>query len=103
MDVLRRVEQEYVPAPASLLSFAAWRAGVGRAGWAAVERALAADPAYGMAQTLREILTHAVSPAMVDGWPDMDRRDFDPSARDGDGPHRRARTPRRNRPHRRVR
>jgi hypothetical protein len=103
MDVLRRVEPEYVPAPASLLSFAAWRAGVGALAWAAVERALAADPTYGMARTLREILTYAVSPAMVDGWPEMDRRDFDPSARDRDVPRGRPQARRRNRVRRRVR
>jgi hypothetical protein len=97
-DVLRRVEPAYVPAPASLLSFAAWRGGVGALAWAAVERALAQDAAYGMAQTLREILTYAVSPAMVDGWPDVDRRDFDPSVRDREAPHVRRRT----RPRRRV-
>jgi Domain of unknown function (DUF4192) len=96
-DVLRRVEAAYVPAPASLLGFAAWRAGVGALAWAAVERALAQDPAYGMAQTLKEILTYAVSPAMVDGWPDVDRRDFDPSIRGVDLPRVR------RRPRRRVR
>jgi Domain of unknown function (DUF4192) len=98
-DVLRRVEAAYVPAPASLLGFAAWRGGVGALAWAAVERALAQDPAYGMAQTLRAILTYAVSPAMVDGWPDMHRRDFDPSSPDVDLP----RVRRRTRPRRRVR
>jgi hypothetical protein len=103
MDVVRRVEPEYVPAPASLLSFAAWRAGVGALAWAAVERALAADAAYGMARTLREILTYAVSPAMVDGWPDMDRRDFDPSVRDRDVSRGRARARRRSQTRRRVR
>jgi hypothetical protein len=85
-DVVRRVEPAYVPAPAALLSFAAWRAGAGALAWAAVERSLAQDPAYGMARTLREILTYAVSPAMVDGWPDVDRRDFDPSVAH-DAPH----------------
>jgi Domain of unknown function (DUF4192) len=98
-DVLRRVEEAYVPAPASLLSFAAWRAGVGALAWAAVERALAQDASYGMAQTLREILTYAVSPAMVDGWPDVDLGDFDLSIRAGDPPRAR----RRSRPRRRVR
>jgi uncharacterized protein DUF4192 len=78
-DVLRRVEAAYVPAPASLLGFAAWRAGVGALAWAAVERALEQDEAYGMARTLREILTYAVSPAMLEGWPDVARRDVDPS------------------------
>jgi Domain of unknown function (DUF4192) len=97
-DVVRRVEPEYVPAPAALLGFAAWRAGAGALAWAAVERSLAADPAYGMAQTLREILTYAVSPAMVDGWPAVDRRDFDPSVA-RDTPHVR----RGSRPRRRVR
>ena len=86
-DVLRRVEPAYVPAPASLLCFAAWRAGHGAMAWAAVERALAQDGEYSMAQTLHEILTFAVSPAMVDGWPDVDRREFDPSAGEGTGTH----------------
>jgi hypothetical protein len=102
-DVLRRVEAAYVPAPASLLSFAAWRGGVGALAWAAVERALEQDPAYGMAQTLREILTYAVSPAMVDGWPAVDRREFDPLLRDGAAPHARPRVRRRSRTRRRVR
>jgi hypothetical protein len=101
-DVLRRVEPVYVPAPASLLCFAAWRAGIGALAWAAVERALAQDAAYGMAQTMREILTYAVSPAMVDGWPDVDRRDFDPSVRDNVALRVRPRMRRRNRPRRRV-
>ena len=103
-DVVRRVEPAYVPAPAALLGFAAWRSGVGALAWAAVERSLEQDPAYGMAQTLREILTYAVSPAMVDGWPAVDRRDFDPSVAGLDVPRVRSRPPRvRARPRRRVR
>ena len=80
-DVLRRVEPAYVPAPASLLSFAAWRSGLGSLARVAVERALSQDPEYRMALMLDEILAFGVSPAMVEGWPEMDRRDFDVAAR----------------------
>jgi hypothetical protein len=75
------VEPAYVPAPASLLSFAAWRSGLGSLARVAVERALAQDAEYRMALMLDEILAFGVSPAMVDGWPEMDRRDFDGAAR----------------------
>jgi hypothetical protein len=88
-DVLRRVEPAYVPAPASLLSFAAWRSGLGSLARVAVERALSQDPEYRMALMLDEILAYGVSPAMVEGWPEMDRRDFDGAARaEVDGPTR---------------
>ena len=40
--MLRRVEPAYVPAPACLLAFAAWRAGQGALARVAVDRALAA-------------------------------------------------------------
>lgn len=68
-DVLRRVEPSYVPAPACLLAFAAWRAGHGALAAVAVERALAQDPAYTMAQLLDGILRHGLPPSVVDGWP----------------------------------
>jgi hypothetical protein len=80
-DVLRRVEPAYVPGPASLLSFAAWRVGLGSLARVAVERALAQEPEYRMALLLEEVLAFGVSPAMVEGWPQMDRRDFDGAAR----------------------
>jgi hypothetical protein len=83
-DLLRRVEPGYVPAPAGLLSFAAWRQGLGALARVAVDRALAHDPAYLMVQQLEELLNLGVSPAMVQGWPDVDRAAFDPTARPDD-------------------
>jgi hypothetical protein len=79
-DVLRRVEPGYVPAPAGLLSFAAWRQGLGALARVAVDRALAHDPDYSMAQQLEELLNCGVSPAMVLQWPEVDRVVFDPPA-----------------------
>jgi hypothetical protein len=87
-DVLRRVEPGYVPAPAALLSFAAWRQGSGALAREAVERALAHDPEYRMAAQIDELLNFGVSPEMVRNWPQMDRPAFDPSSRSAtsDGP-----------------
>ncbi|MEV6491833.1 DUF4192 domain-containing protein, partial [Actinoplanes sp. NPDC051633] len=47
MDVVRRVEPSFVPAPAALLAFVAWRMGLGPLAGIAVERALAVEPDYG--------------------------------------------------------
>ena len=71
-DVLRRVEPGYVPASAGLLSFAAWRQGLGALARVAADRALAHDPDYPMAQQLDELLNLGLSPAMVAGWPDLE-------------------------------
>ena len=68
-DVLRRVPAEYVPAPACLLAFAAWRAGQGALACVAVARALEADPAYNMAVLLDEVLRYALPPSAVADWP----------------------------------
>jgi hypothetical protein len=86
MDVLRRVDPAYAAAPASLLGFAAWRSGFGSLARVAVDRALGQDPEYRMAVMLDEILAYGVSPEMVDGWPEMDRRDFGGARADGDDP-----------------
>ena len=75
-DVLRRVEPAYVPAPACLLGFAAWRQGQGALAYAAVDRALAADREYTMAGLLAQILQLGLSPAAVLGWPPADRLDL---------------------------
>jgi hypothetical protein len=64
-DVLRRVDPLYVPAPASLLSFAAWRKGQGALANAALERALAAEPYYPMAQLIGQILHEGVPPDLI--------------------------------------
>jgi hypothetical protein len=68
-DVLRRVEPAYVPAPACLLGFAAWRLGMGALACAAVDRALAQEPLYPMAKLLEEALGRGLSPALVSDWP----------------------------------
>jgi len=75
-DVVRRVQPDYVPAPACLLGFAAWRQGQGALAYAAVDRALAADREYVMAGLLAQILGLGLSPAAVLGWPPVDRLDL---------------------------
>ena len=80
-DVLRRVEQPYVPPPACLLGYAAWRDGRGALARVAVDRALMADPRYPMAGLLDDVLGYGIGPhamAALDsverrraaGWPD---------------------------------
>ncbi|MDL4815803.1 DUF4192 domain-containing protein [Actinomadura opuntiae] len=61
-DVLRRVEPPYVPAPASLLAYAAYSAGDGGLANVALERALEADPAYSMAVLLRGVIDAGIPP-----------------------------------------
>jgi hypothetical protein len=63
------VEAPYVPAPACLLAFAAWRSGHGALASVAVDRALARDPAYSMAVLLEDVLRYGLPPAALDGWP----------------------------------
>lgn len=72
-DVLRRAEPDLVPAPASLLGFAAWRAGQGALASLAVERALEARPDYSFAQLLAEALQAGVGPSALDDWPEPAR------------------------------
>lgn len=67
-DITRRAEARFVPAPASLLAFAAWRAGNGALASVALERALAADPSYSMARLLRHGLQHGLPPSALEGW-----------------------------------
>ncbi|MEQ4300643.1 DUF4192 domain-containing protein [Plantactinospora sp. B6F1] len=87
-DVLRRAEPDLVPAPASLLGFAAWRAGQGALAGVAVERALQARPEYSFAQLLAEALQAGIGPSVLDDWldsdPDPDRPSPRPSSRPGD-------------------
>lgn len=65
-DVLRRVPPTYVPAPAGLLAFTAWRQGQGALASAAVDRALAAAPHYPMAQLLGQVLDEGLPPEALD-------------------------------------
>ncbi|MBO4159406.1 DUF4192 domain-containing protein [Micromonospora antibiotica] len=68
-EVLRRTEEELVPAPACLLAFAAWRAGQGALAAVALERALTLRPDYTLAQILDDLLRRGVPPSDLDGWP----------------------------------
>jgi hypothetical protein len=68
-EVLRRAEPDLVPAPASLLAFAAWRSGQGALAHAAVDRALDADPAYSMAALMDDVLRRGIPPSTLDDFP----------------------------------
>ncbi len=63
-DLVRRSPVELRAAPAALLGFAAWLAGDGALAWCAVDRAVEADPDYGLAALLARTLTGAVPPAV---------------------------------------
>jgi hypothetical protein len=73
-----RVAEPYAAAPASLLSFAAWRAGEGALANIALDRALSADPAYSMALLLRELFISGLPPSSVPL--DLTPEDLDESA-----------------------
>jgi hypothetical protein len=62
-DIVRSAAVEFVPAPASLLAFAAWQSGNGALAVMAVERALAADPGYSMAHLIDSAVQAALPPA----------------------------------------
>ncbi|GAA4389993.1 DUF4192 domain-containing protein [Actinomadura verrucosospora] len=64
-DIVRRVDPARVPAPASLLAFAAYSAGDGGLANVALQRALDADPAYSMAVILREVVNAGIAPAKL--------------------------------------
>ncbi|MGH3242524.1 MAG: DUF4192 domain-containing protein [Spirillospora sp.] len=64
-DIVRRVEDAYVPAPASLLAFAAYSAGDGGLANVALERALNADPTYTMAKILSEVINVGIPPSKL--------------------------------------
>jgi hypothetical protein len=72
-DVLRRAEPGLVAAPGGLLGFAAWRTGNGALASAAVERALADDPGYSMAQLMADVLVGGLPPSTLDEWPEPGR------------------------------
>jgi hypothetical protein len=62
-DLVRRAPDHYLPAPASLLAFTAWQSGEGALANIAIERALAADPDYSMAQLIGEALDAGLPPS----------------------------------------
>jgi len=69
LDVLRRAEPDLVPAPASLLAFAAWRSGNGALAAVALGRALDCRPDYSMAQLMADVLARGIAPSALGRWP----------------------------------
>ncbi|MER5337978.1 DUF4192 domain-containing protein [Micromonospora sp. NPDC002717] len=65
-DVTRRVEEALVPAPATLLAVAAWRCGDGALAAMAADRALQVDPAYQLADLLRQALHAGLPPSVFE-------------------------------------
>lgn len=98
-DVVRRAEPSLVAPPASLLAFAAWRAGHGALANIAVDRALTDDPGYSLAGLIRDALAGGVPPSALESWPEVSprRAGSRPPARrrDGRSPRRRSRAIRR--------
>lgn len=62
-DLVRRCPRDLLPAPASLLAFAAWLAGQGALAWCALDRCLEVDPDYSMADCIAHLLAGAVPPS----------------------------------------
>jgi hypothetical protein len=65
IDVTRRAQPGYVAAPASLLAFVAWQSGDGALANVALDRALADQPRYSMAQLLRQVITAGAPPSLA--------------------------------------
>jgi Domain of unknown function (DUF4192) len=88
-DVLRGAALDYVPAPASLLAFAAWQAGNGALAAMAVDRALSADPGYSMAHLLASAVDAALPPsaARVPMTPAAVARSYAPDGLASGGPN----------------
>ena len=64
-DLTRRARPGYVAAPASLLAFVAWQSGNGALANVALDRALADEPQYSMAQLLRQVITAGAPPSLA--------------------------------------
>jgi hypothetical protein len=64
-DVTRRAQPGYVAGPASLLAFVAWQSGDGALANVALDRALADEPRYSMAQLLRQVITAGTPPSLA--------------------------------------
>jgi hypothetical protein len=65
-ELTRRVPERFAAGPASLLAVAAWQQGNGALANVALDRALAADPDYSMANLLRQIIDAGTPPALAD-------------------------------------
>jgi hypothetical protein len=68
-DLTRRAEPALVPAPASLLAFAAWYSGDGVLARVAVQRVLEVEATYPLALLVSHLLDEGVSPRLLDNWP----------------------------------
>jgi hypothetical protein len=66
-DLTRRLEPRFIPPAATLLAMAAWRAGNSVQATIALERALAIDPGYSMANLLMHAVQNLLSPAIMRG------------------------------------
>lgn len=66
IDLTRLAQFSYVPAPATLLAFTAWRVGNNPLAQQALARALAADPNYPMAAIMRNALGTSMTPGDID-------------------------------------
>jgi hypothetical protein len=65
IDVARHAQPGYVAAPAALLAFVAWQCGDGALANVALDRSLADDPRYSMAQLLRQVITAGAPPSLA--------------------------------------
>ena len=65
--VVPRAPEPLVAAPAGLLGWSAWQAGLGALAWAGVDRCRAVDPDNGLARVLALALENAVPPDTVGG------------------------------------
>jgi hypothetical protein len=65
-DLTRRAVPSLVAAPATLLAYAAWRAGNGALAACAIERALADDPDVSLAHLVAQALRRGVPPTVME-------------------------------------
>ncbi|MFG3440840.1 DUF4192 domain-containing protein [Nonomuraea sp. NPDC047897] len=66
-DLMRRLEPRFTPPAATLFAMAAWRGGDSTQATIALERVLAIDPAYSMANLLMHALQSLLSPSTLRG------------------------------------
>ena len=64
-ELTRHAQPGYIAAPASLLAFTAWQGGNGALANLALDRALADDPGYSLAQLLRDVIDAGTPPSMA--------------------------------------
>ncbi|WP_250031811.1 DUF4192 domain-containing protein [Paractinoplanes maris] len=67
-EMTRRVETPFVPGPAALLGYAAWRAGLGPLARVAVDRALRLDPGHQFARVLDGLLAAGIGHEAVEDF-----------------------------------